>query len=152
SYGLDSPSTVVKLYKKDSDHPFEVRIGATSPGDSTAMVYVTTSDLPKDPMAVRKMDLDTASKPKDDYRSKTLLADSTFDIHSVKFEQAKHDVIRFEKDKESHWHFDKPAWGDADYEGETTPASSTGEQPPKKITGLRDLLQAVSDLRVGTEK
>src|SRR5262249_36285211 len=102
AYGLDSPSEVVKLYKKGSDQPWEVRIGATSPGDSTAMVYVTTSDSSKDPMAVRKMDLDTLSKPKDEYRSKTLLADSTFDIQSVKFEQPKHDVLSFDKDKESH--------------------------------------------------
>jgi hypothetical protein len=149
AYGLDAPGSVVKIYKKDSDKPWTVRAGAQSAGDSTAVLYVTSSDSPNEPMAVRKMDLDTLSKSKDEYRSKTLLADSSFDIQSVKFEEPKHDVISLEKDKESHWRFDKPAWGEADYEGETAPA---GEQTPKRITGVRDLLQAVSDLRVASEK
>jgi Domain of unknown function (DUF4340) len=151
AYGLDSPSAIVKLFKKDDDKAWTVSEGAASPGDSTAMVYVTTSDSPKDPMAVRKMDLDTLSKPRDEYRSKTLLADSSFDIQSVKFDQPKHDEVSLEKDKENHWRFDKPAWGDADYEGETSTAPA-GESSPKKITGVRDLLQAVVDLRVANDK
>jgi len=150
AYGLNSPSEVVKLYKKDSDKPWTVSTGASSAGESTAVVYVVTSDSPRDPMAVRKMDLDTLTKPKDEYRSKTLLADSSFDIQSVKFEQPKHEVVSLEKDKESHWKFDRPAWGEADYEGETAPS---GEQTPNKgITGVRDLLQTVADLRVASDK
>jgi hypothetical protein len=150
AYGLDSPSELVKFYKKDSDKPWTISTGATSAGESTAVVYVVTSDSPKDPMAVRKTELDTLTKPKDEYRSKTLLADSSFDIQSVKFEQPKHEVVSLEKDKENHWKFDRPAWGEADYEGESTPA---GEQATnKRISGVRDVLQTVADLRVANDK
>ena len=62
-----------------------------------------------------------------------------------------HDSLSLEKNSESKWHFEKPAFGDADYEGEPAPPTPIGAASPR-ITGVRELLQTASDLRVESDK
>jgi hypothetical protein len=146
TFGLENPAEVVTLYQKGSDQGWKINVGNTSSGDNNALVYVTSSDSPKDPAAVRKLDLDTLFKSPNEYRSKVLLANSAFDpIQDVKLSAPKHELVDLEKKGENKWRFEKPAFGPADYEGETPPPGSTG---PSKISGVRGLLQAVADLRV----
>jgi hypothetical protein len=99
-------------------------------------------------VAVRKGDLDALFKNLNDFRSKVLLAESAFDpIESVKLQEPKHETIALEKSGFNKWRFDKPAYGDADYEGDPPPPGVTSSSQ-QKITGVRELLQTVADLRV----
>lgn len=146
-FGLDSPSTTVTLFKKGTDREWKINLGDVSSGGESADIYVTSSDFPKQPMAVRRSDLDALTKSIKDFRSKTLLADTAFDVTAVKLEEPKKETVALEKTSDNRWRFDKPAYGQADYEGETpgTPAASQG------IKSVRDLVQAVADLRVESE-
>jgi Domain of unknown function (DUF4340) len=149
-FGLDQPSEVVTLFKKGSDKEWQVNVGETGVGGDKALVYVTTSDDPKQPLAVHKTDLDMLFKNVVDFRSKTLLADSAFDIQSVDVQQPKKTEVALAKTSEGRWRFDKPALGPADYDGEPAPTGQPATAP-HPITGVRDLLQAVADLRVESE-
>jgi hypothetical protein len=159
SYGLDAPSAIVTLHM-GSEKEWKLSLGNARLGKDDPVVYVTSSDRPNEPMAVRRNQLESIVKEVDskgnvqlkdtkDFRSKSLLAESAFDINSVQFEEPKKETVALEKTADSKWRFDKPAFGEADYEGETAPAGGTPETKP--ITGVRDLLQAVADLRVDSD-
>jgi len=150
-FGLDNPSEVVTFYKKGSDQAWKLNVGETSAGEEKALVYLTTSEEPKEPIAVPRSSLETLFKPLSDFRSKTLLAESAFDVNAVSLEAPKHDTLSLEKNSENKWQFDKPAFGDADYEGEPAPPTPIGAPSPR-ITGVRELLQTASDLRVESDK
>jgi hypothetical protein len=150
-FGLDNPAEIVTLTKKDGAQEWKLNMGDSSAGDDKAMVYVTSSDEPKQPMAVPRSSLDTLFKPLNDFRSKTLLADSAFDITSVALQAPKHDALALEKNtSDNKWRFDKPAFGEADYEGE--PAAPNAGDSTARITGVRELLQTVADLRVDNDQ
>ncbi len=164
-YGLDSPAAVVTI-RKGADQEWKINIGKASIGKENALVYVTSSDHPNEPMAVRRIQLDSVIKNIDetgkiefktvrDYRSKYLLAESAFDIVWVNLTDAQHKPLTLEKTSDGRWRYDTPAFGDADYEGESASASTglpkTDNGTGKNITGVRDLLQTVADLRVESE-
>src|SRR6266851_996125 len=148
-FGLDSPSAVVTLYQKGSDRDWKLNLGAGSAGDEKGVVYVTSSDQPKEPMAVKRSTLDSLFKKVNDFRSKHLLAESSFDIASAKLQEPKHETVELEKSSDGKWRFNKPAFGEADSEGETSAPPGNTE---KKITGVRDLLQTIVDVRVESDE
>jgi hypothetical protein len=148
-FGLDIPKTIVTLTQKGGDREWKLNLGDESvTGGSDKVIYVTSSDRPKEPMAVRRSDLDNIFKKVNDFRSKYLLAESSFDIVSAHLQEPKHDLIDLEKTSDGKWRFDKPAFGEADFEGEPGAAVATD----KKITGVRDLLQALVDVRVESDE
>jgi Domain of unknown function (DUF4340) len=150
-FGLDAPRTIVTLKKKGEDKEWKLNIGNESEGSEfEKVVYVTTSERPHEPMAVKRSELDTVFKDLNSFRSKSLLADSAFDITYLSAHEPKHDPVVLEKNSEGHWRFQKPDYGEADYDGELTgTAVTTGDRP---ITGVRDLLQGVADIKVDTDK
>src|SRR5947209_2728559 len=58
---LDSPTVTVTLRKGD-EKEWKVNLGSESRGGTSAVVYVTSSERPKEPMAVRRTNLDTVFK------------------------------------------------------------------------------------------
>jgi hypothetical protein len=152
-FGLDSPPTVVTLKKSGGDQEWKLNIGneSVTGTEFEKLVYVTTSDQPKEPMAVRRSELDTVFKDLNDFRSKSLLADSAIDMTVVKLQEPKREEVSLEKTSDSHWRFAKPAFGDADYEGEPA-APGAASTTPQRITGVQGLLQAVADLRVDSNE
>lgn len=148
--GLDTPRTVVTLTQKGSDRDWKLSLGEESVtgGSSDKVIYVTSSDRPTQPMAVRRLDVENVFKKLNDFRSKNLLAESSFDIVSAKLQEPKRELVDLEKTSDGKWRFDRPAFGEADFEGEPSAAPGATE---KKITGVRDLLQAVVDVRVESD-
>ena len=147
-YELDSPTTVVIL-KKGADQEWKVTLGRQSPGvESHAMVYVTSSERPKEPMAVKRSELEMLFKTLNDYRSKDLLEAGALNTTYVQFQESKKEPIILEKNGEGNWRFQKPAFGDADVEGEGMPGSGRDNQQTKPITGVRDLLERIGAIRV----
>jgi hypothetical protein len=155
-YGLDSPSALVTI-RKGAEKSWKLTIGKASIGKENALIYVTSSDRPDEPMAVRRSQLSGLIKDVDDkgniqfkevtdYRDKTLLAGSMFDITAVKLQESKKEEVALEKTSDGRWRFEKPAFGDADYDGEPMPPGGT--TTPTRITGVRELLQNVTDLKV----
>jgi hypothetical protein len=151
-FGLDAPKTIVTLKKKDGDKEWKLNIGNESlTGDEfDKVVYLTSSERPKEPMAVKRSELDTVFKDLNSFRAKSLLADSAFDISYLSSQEPKHEPVVLEKNSDGHWRFQKPDFGEADYDGEPTgTAVPTADKP---ITGVRDLLQAVADIKVENDK
>lgn len=148
--GLDAPRTVITLTQKGGNREWKLNLGEESVtgGSSDKVLYVTSSDRPTQPLAIRRMDLENAFKKVNDFRSKSLLADSPFDIVSAELQRPKHELIDLEKSSDGKWRFEKPPFGEADQEGEPSTAAVGGE---KKLTGVRDLLQAIADVRVESE-
>ena len=142
-YGLDKPRATVTLTKRGGDKEWVLHIGKESEtgGDSEKAVYVLSSDRPKEPLAVKRSDLDQVFKNLNDFRSKSLLADSAFDIQTVSISRPKKETVGLEKTPDSKWRFTKPAFGEADYEGE--PAGLGGKP---QSSGVRELLQAIADI------
>ncbi|HEV3205267.1 MAG TPA: DUF4340 domain-containing protein, partial [Gemmataceae bacterium] len=147
-YELDSPTTVVTL-KKGADQEWKVALGRQSPGaESQAMVYATSSEHPKKPMAVKRSDLELLFKPVNEFRSKELLEASALNTTYILFQEPKKEPIILDKNSEGVWRLQKPALGDADFEGEGTPGLARDPQQSKPITGVRDLLETVGAIRV----
>jgi hypothetical protein len=147
--GLETPKTVVTLTQKGGDREWKLNLGEESvTGGSDKVLYVTSSDRPGQPLAVRRSGLDNLFKKVNDFRSKNLLAENSFDIVSAKLQEPKHDLVDLEKGSDGKWRFDKPALGEADFEGEAPSAAAGTEQ---KITGVRELLQAIVDVRVDSD-
>src|SRR5262249_21530661 len=148
--GLDVPRVVITLTQKGTDREWKLNLGEESVtgGSSDKVIYVTSSDRPQQPMAVRRVDLDNAFKKVNDFRSKSLLAESSFDIVSAKLREPKRDLVDLEKTSDGKWRFEKPPFGEADFEGDTAAAAAGAD---KKIAGVRDLLQAIVDIRVESD-
>lgn len=142
-WDLDPPLATITITDKDNKS-WTLNVGKERPGTDSAVVFVTSSDEPKEAMAISKSQADELFKHANDFRSKTLLSDSLADIRAVRLQPAKAAVVALHKKDETHWRFDEPkGYGAADYYGNT----STGTAP-SATTGVRDLLTAVNDLRV----
>lgn len=169
-YGLEPPAATITL-KKGNDHEWKLNIGDESVGKSSALVYVTSSDRPKEVMGVRRSNLNSlftretvASATKStgktsdeevdriktlaDFRSRELLGEGVVNlpeaVTQVTLQQPKASAVVLKKDEGSHWRFSEPKLGPADADGETASADN------KKVTGVRDLLRNLSDLRVAS--
>lgn len=150
-HGLEPPKARITLKKKDGGD-WSVNLGNKSPGsDASAVVYATSSAKPREPMGIKYSAIDLAFKNVNDFRSKDLLTHSALNVTSIKLQDPKGEELSVEKGTEGKWHFVKPEFGDADYEGEPAGLSP---QPAgqKKITGVRDLAEAVEHIRIGDDK
>jgi hypothetical protein len=143
-WGLDSPAATVTLRKGNKEWTLSLGKKVETTGGQTSTVYVTSSDRPKQVMAVRLSSLDSCFKGVNEYRSKELLADNAGEIQSVTLLDGKHEPVILQKDTGNKWKIAQPNYGEADYDGE--PA---GEAPGgKSSTGVRSLLDILAALRV----
>jgi hypothetical protein len=142
-FGLDPAGEVVTLHK--GDRTVELNVGDTSPGKENQVVFVTSSDNPKEGVPVRKNRLESVFKKLNDFRDRTLLASSDFDIKSVKLSEAKKPTVALTKEDEGHWKYTEPPYGAAETEGEPPPPGAPADKAP---TGVRPLLTDVTNLRV----
>lgn len=142
-WGLDDPSAVITLKKKDSEHTISLKVGNTSPGESSAVVYVLSSDNPREPLAVKKSLIDGLFKPQIAFREKDLLCPSVSDIKSFKLEETGKKSVAVAKTGENKWRYTEPAsYGEADYDG------GENSDPIKVTGGVRGLLMNISNLKV----
>jgi Domain of unknown function (DUF4340) len=140
-WGLATPRRVITLEGKG--RTFRLNLGDKSPGKDSAVVYVTSSDYPKNVMAVRLSEVNAASESGvNDLRSRDLLAESESDIGYVRLKPNKGDAVVLESEGHNRWRFVEPKYGAADYEGQT------GAAADKAPTGVRPLLSALTAIRV----
>jgi hypothetical protein len=149
-WGLDNPSAVVTL-QQGTEKKWTLNLGNESlGGDMSSDVYVSAGDKPSEPAAVKRSELAGLFKNINEFRQKSLLAENLYDITAVRLQEPKHDPVSLDKTSEGRWRFEKPAYGEADFEGEGTPSFSP-QTTNTNITGVRDLLQAVVDTRVESD-
>ncbi|MSR31838.1 MAG: DUF4340 domain-containing protein [Gemmataceae bacterium] len=141
-WGLDNPAAILTLGKKDGSHTFTLKIGNTSPGETSAVVYVISSDRPNEPLAVKKSHLDALLKPTISFRDRDLLCPSVADIKSFQLEEKGKPSLALEKTGDNQWKYSQPAYGQADYEG---PESA---DPVKQAGGVRGALMNLSNIKV----
>jgi hypothetical protein len=141
-WDLDPPLSVVTI-KKGIDQEWKLNLGRQREGQ--AVVYVTSSDRPKEPMAVKRSELEQLFKNVIDFRSKDLLTESALNIQSVMLQKAKGTPVALEKKAERRWRFTEPAtYGLADYESEGT--GTTAE-----LGGVHGLLDGIEKIRVESD-
>jgi hypothetical protein len=146
-WGLDHPSAVVTLRAGDG-REWKLNLGKERPGKATGVVYVTSSDEPKEPLAVRRTDLESLFHNVNDFRSKDLFAGTRPTLVYVKLQEAPHSPVVLNKEGFNEWKFEEPrAYGPADYDG-ATPAPGSES---REITGVGGLLSAIEDLKVASD-
>jgi hypothetical protein len=148
-YGLETPSAVITL-RKGADKTWTLTLGDESPGSKeNALVYVTSSDSPKEVMAVRRTSLDYAFKNLNDFRARDLLSEGVLNfpeaVTHVKLQADKAEPVVLDKTAKGQWRFEKPAYGQADEGGDFVPAPGREEN---RQTGVRGLLTDLAGLRV----
>lgn len=142
-YDLDPPRSTVTLSK--GDKRWQIFLGSDT--GQGGVVFVTSSDNRKEPMAVRRDALTHLQKPVNDYRSKTVLADSAADIESFKLVDDKDKVLALKKvpGTQNRWEFEQPKdYGEADYgqpPGGFDPAAKPG-------SGVHGALNALAGIRI----
>jgi hypothetical protein len=146
-FGLDSPAEKVTIISAGGAKEWWLNIGDQSPGGTGAIVYVTSSDEPKSPMAIRKSDIESIFKTLTELRAKDLLADNSFDISQVNIQAGSKPPVDLEKSADGKWRFKQPAFGEAETDAEA-PATPGTPPTPGHIGAVNDLLSAVSSLRV----
>jgi hypothetical protein len=134
-WGLEPPAATITL--KGKGRTFQLLLGKEYPNQ----VYVLSSDDRKDPMIVLRSEIEDVFKPVSDFRSRDLLASRSTDITSINLRQGSGEP-RILEQREGLWWFVKPPYGPADYEGAVGPDAAKGP------TGVRALLDALSDIRV----
>jgi Domain of unknown function (DUF4340) len=149
-FGLDSPAAKITLIKAGGEREWWLNIGEQSPGGADATVYVTSSDEPKTPMALRRSDIESVFKTLTAFRARDLLADNSFDIDEVKVQATSKTAVDLEKSSDGKWRFKQPAFGEAETEAEN-PATPGAPSPPGRISAVNDLLTAVTALRVDND-
>jgi hypothetical protein len=149
TWDLKEPAATVILRDKDG-REWKVNLGKQTPGKTSAVVYVTSSDQPKEVAAVRKSDVDALFKTLNDFRARDrLLANSTFDIRGVKLQAARKDDVALERAEGDRWVFKQPDYyGEAEYEGVPPLPGPPGVPPPPSSGGVRGLVDAVANFRI----
>ncbi len=145
---LDPPNAKVTVATKDGKS-WTLNVGGQStPGDPTKhVVYVTSSENPKQIVAVRRIDLDSVYKTSKEFRDRTLVTPSSLNITAVDLSDAAKHVLQMKKEGEG-WKFIAPDYGTAAFHGETAAPAVPGA-PPRKITGVKDLVELLEELKVG---
>ena len=143
-YGLDSPRVVVMLKKGDQE--WKLNVGTESSG-AGAVLYVSTGAKPSEPMAIRKMSVNTIFATTNSFRDHDLLTGAS-SATEVALNSKDH-ALDLQKKDESQWRFVKPPYGPANASG----PPPMGFQPPmdKKMDGVRELISAATDLKVLTD-
>ncbi|MBV9125622.1 MAG: DUF4340 domain-containing protein [Planctomycetes bacterium] len=157
---------------KQGEREWKVNIGDDSGSGESDMVYLTSSDRPKEVMAVPRSQLqglfrkttvavqekvDDKTVPKEeeryvlkslnDFRSRELLAQGVVNLPDTVFQVALHppgqSAVVLKKGEDGHWRFQEPKLGIADYDG-------AGMMDAKTITGVRELLTDLANLKVSS--
>lgn len=144
-YGLDEPALTVTL-KRGVDREWKVNVGKETAGSATAMIYVTSSAR-KEPMAVRKAELNSLFKSLNEFRAMDLLSVGPLNAEAVSVKVGEGDILSLQKNRAGKWLFEKPAFGEAEFEGE--PGQPGVEE--KKISGVRELLDTIGSIRAESE-
>ncbi|HEY7313077.1 MAG TPA: DUF4340 domain-containing protein [Gemmataceae bacterium] len=151
-YGLEPPAVIITLKKeKEPQRQVTLNVGDISPGEASAVVYVNSSDRPKEVMAVAKKELDKTLGGLDDFRARDLLSPSTGDIQQFTLTQQSKDKIvkgpiELKKGSEERWSYVQPNYGDAQASG-TDPAATD-----KAPSNVQSVLTDISNLRVESAK
>jgi hypothetical protein len=140
--GLETPTRVITL-KKGSEREEKLTIGEMTTGKDSAVVYVLSSDRPKELIAIKKNSIDTALKDVVAFRSRDLLSASSTDIQAITLSQGKKAPLELKKTTDGRWQYVKPPYGDAEVDG--SPGDPGGDKAP---TGVQSLLTDISNLRV----
>jgi hypothetical protein len=111
SAGLDNPARVITL-QQGEEREVRVNLGETTPGAESGVVFVTSSDQAKTPMAVRLSDFNAALKDLAYFRSHDLLGRDTADLRSLKVSEGKK-AVTLEKIEE-RWRMVDPPYGTVD--------------------------------------
>lgn len=159
--GLDQPSVTLTLTA--GDRIATVNFGKMSFGSSdSSVVYATSSDAPKEPVAIRRSSLGALFKDKgsgdvagdfcrtvSDFRPRELMLERATNptgvVRSVRVKGEKSEIV-VNKTSDGKWQFEKPAgFGDADLDGDPT-VGAGGDVVP---TGVKPLLDAVARIQAG---
>lgn len=149
-YGLEPPNEVITLQK--GERQVQLNVGNVSPGSETAestVIYVTSSDNPKEILTVRRRDLDKVLKGLADFRGRDLLSPTAGDIQAFALTQSNKGKtakgpIELKKGSEDRWNYVKPPYGDAQ-------ASGT-DQPDAVPSNVQSVLTDLSNLKVESDK
>ncbi len=161
-YGLDQPSAILTL-KGKKDRTWELKIGKVSFGLSDAVIYVSSSDRPKEVLAVRRDMLSglfrSSGQPAGDdkipfkefadFRTRELLGASADSIEYVRLQDGKHPSVTLVKTGGTQWNFKEPFEGEADSGSDAAPSPPRGTSPAPG--GLQVLLTALAGTRVESE-
>lgn len=151
-YGLQPPAAVITLQKTtEPQRQVTLNIGDVSPGEASAVIYVTSSDRPNEVMAVKKSLLSKTLAALVDFRSRELLSPATGDIQEFALSQRSKDKtvkgpVELKKSGEERWVYVKPAYGDAQDKG-ANPAGN--DKPPDNVEAI---LTDISNLKVENTK
>lgn len=160
--GLDHPSMTVTL-DTDGGRSATVYLGNVTIGSAdTSLVYVTSTENPKSPAALKRSSLgglfktdatnaNTAGdllKSVTDFRSKDLLLEDAFTpadvVSAIKLKSDKGEVV-LKKSSGGGWEFEKPdKFGEADTDGDIAFSAGGTETPP---SGVKPLLTAIKNIR-----
>jgi hypothetical protein len=141
-WGLDSPSGTVVVSSESKGKSFTINLGKTSPGTTSAVVYMKSSDR-QGAIAVLKSTVATLFKTSKALRDPYLLASSSSDITKFEISEGKKTPIEVKKSGEQ-WRYAKPAdWGDAEMGAFGAP-----EEKEKTPAGVNAVLTAISNIRV----
>jgi hypothetical protein len=152
AYGLEQPAAVITLQKEtDPKRQVTLNVGDVSPGQESAVIYVTSSDRSKEIMAVAKKQLDKVLATLADFRSRDLLSPSSGDIQAFTLVQRSKDKavkgpVELKKGSEDRWGYVQPPYGDAQASGTDTPAT---DKPPSNV---QSVLTDISNLKVDSNK
>lgn len=151
-YGLAPPAAVITLMKDtEPQRQVTLNVGDISPGEASAVIYVTSSDRPKEVMAVKKSQLSKTLAVLADFRSRDLLSPAAGDIQSfVLSERSKGKVakgpVELKKLGEERWVYVQPPYGDAQDKG----ANPAGNEKP--LDNVEAVLTDISNLKVADSK
>jgi hypothetical protein len=145
--GLVNPGVVVTL-SKGEEQSWQLNVARPESKVSGSVVYAQAAARPKDPMAVKYTDLENLFKSLNDFRERGLISASTFTTTAVDLKGPKGAEVGLEKTADNLWRFQKPPYGPAEFEGET---SSPAVAAVKNVTGVKDLLDAVTGLKVESD-
>jgi hypothetical protein len=144
--GLEPPEEVITL-SRGSEPPLVLKVGTSSPGETSSVLYVQSSDRPKEILAVRKSSLDNVKKGLVAFRERNLLPSASSDIDFIKITEIdkgkEKGPVQLAKRKDRRWYYEKPFIGDADVEGDTAAA-----QPGQPPSGVQNLLTDLSNLSI----
>jgi hypothetical protein len=149
-HGLEPPKTVVTLHQ-GTEKEWKLNLGDATIGSGRSQIqYVSCSDRPGEPLAVRKQELDAAAKSAKDFRDKGLLLESSLNALTVGLNDGKLEVSLVKSEepgKDNAWQFTKPAYGEADYHGDQQQMPPPGV-PTTRVGSVRDLLTIIEQLKV----
>lgn len=111
SGGLDTPTRIVTLASKDRE--WTLTLGAVTPGSENALIYVLSSDRPRQPLGVSKTTLEAALENLNYFRSRNLLGADSRELRSISVRSGKKGPVELKKTGE-RWALVQPPYGDAD--------------------------------------